>query len=132
MHTKAWGKAAHVLVYCCLCFPRLISSAAPPPSPGRLCAPLRVSIRYEKAQPCARARLSPFFPGTALRHSTLSLHTLLFLLAVASLFHLDELALWERTQWLHSAGFSGSSSYCLLLILIAQGALIWNSHFVFS
>lgn len=132
MHTKAWGKAAPVPVYCCLCFPGLISSTALPPSPGRLCASPGVSIRCEKAQPCARARLSPFFPGTALRHSTLSLHTLLFLLAAASLFHLDELALWERTQWSHSGGFSGSSSYCLLLLLIAQGALIWSSHLVFS
>lgn len=115
MHTKARGKAA-VTVYRCLCFPRLISSTALSPSPGRLSASLGVSIRCEKVQPCARARFSPFFPGTALRHSTLSRHTLLFFPAAASLFHLDELALWETAQRLHSGSFSGSTSHCHLIL----------------
>lgn len=51
-------------------------------------------------------------------HSTQVLHTLFFVPGMASLFNLDELVLWETAQWLHSEGFSGLYSYCLLFTLL--------------
>lgn len=85
-------------IYYCLFFSKLISITALSPSPGSLCASLGVSIPELKVQPCARAKYLPFFPGTALLHSALSLHTLLFLPGMSSLFGLDELSLWETAQ----------------------------------